>query len=196
MKKLFYLIIGILFIIPNIVLATSTYDKGVDIANKYIYDFSDYARYIKVPGELPYEVDASNKLVYNMNYKMGGFLNEKEYLISLNNNDSWLAPGIGYWLVDRKVLDVMVGSVPNVNAESGVRITEFTKHDVKVKGSGTKTNPWYYHRVYGIADNGWIEADVPVRNYPVRPVVYLKSNVGFSGGSGTNGSKLTLTTCN
>ena len=69
----------------------------------------------------------------NALFKTGGFLNEREYEMSIKNNSSYLAPGIGYWLVDRKILDVKAEAFANPNVESGVRVTEFTKHDVKVK---------------------------------------------------------------
>ncbi len=144
MKKVFYIVLGILLLIPNIIFASTTYDKGVDLANKYIYDYQDFSRYIKITGELPYSVSSSNRPVSNALFKTGGFLNEREYEMSIKNNSSYLAPGIGYWLVDRKILDVKAETFVNPNVESGVRVTEFTKHDVKVKGSGTKTNPWYF----------------------------------------------------
>ena len=44
MKKYIYLLLGFLFLMPGIVFASSTYDQGVKIANKYIYDFPDYYR--------------------------------------------------------------------------------------------------------------------------------------------------------
>ena len=144
MKKIISFLLTLLFFIPGIVFASSTYDSGVDMANKYIYDFQDYARYIKITGELPYGVNASNKPELNASFKTGGFLNEKEYQASVKNSSSWLAPGIGFWLVDRKVLDVKSESFTNPNVVSGVRVTEFINHGVKVKGTGTKTNPWYF----------------------------------------------------
>ncbi len=151
MKKFIYLLLGVLFLIPGVVLASSTYDQGLKIANKYIYDFPDYSRYIKVTGQLPFAVSSTNIPMYNADFTTGGFLNEKEYARSLTSNGaSYLAPGIGYWLVGRKILDVKAAEFNNSNVTSGVRVTEFTKHDVKVKGSGTKTNPWYFTDGYTV----------------------------------------------
>ena len=136
-------------LLPSIVFASSTYEQGRVLANRYIYDFTDYARYIKLGSSLPFGIDNSNKPVVKTGFNTGGFLNEKEFTRSLNNGTSYLAPGIGYWLMDNKILDVKV-SMPGPNPKSGVRITEFVKHDVKVKGSGTKTNPWYFTDGYSV----------------------------------------------
>ncbi len=144
MKKLVYYLLLTILILPTIVFASSTYSESIDVANKYIYDFEDYSRYIKLTGDLPYGVNSSNKLIVLSDFKTGGFLNEKEYLTSAVKGTSWLAPGIGFWLVDRKILDVKFQSFPNPNMVSGVRVTEFVRHDTKVKGVGTKTNPWYF----------------------------------------------------
>ncbi len=145
MKKIVGVIIGLLLFIPNVILASTTYNNGKEIANKYIYDFQDYSRYIKLTGDLPYGIDSStNKPATHIDFKTGGFLNEKEYERTTNNGTSWLAPGIGYWLIGNKLLDVRVSAPVNANVVSGVRVTEFVKHDIKVKGTGTKTNPWFF----------------------------------------------------
>ena len=144
MKKLVYYLLLTILILPTIVFASSTYSESIDVANKYIYDFEDYSRYIKLTGDLPYGVNSSNKLIVLSDFKTGGFLNVKEYLTSAVKGTSWLAPGIGFWLVDRIILDVKTKSFTNPNVVSGVRVTEFVNHDAKVKGTGTKTNPWYF----------------------------------------------------
>ncbi len=144
MKKVFYLILGLFLFIPSIVFASTTYNEGIDLTKTYIYGFQDYSRYIKLTGELPFEINSSNRPVINSSFVSGGFLNEKEYLMSIRDSASWLAPGIGYWLIGNKILDVRITTINNPVAVSGVRITEFVKHDAKVKGSGTKTNPWYF----------------------------------------------------
>jgi hypothetical protein len=144
MKKLVYYLMFIILMFPTIIFASSTYDDGINIANKYIYDFQDYSRYIKLTGDLPYGINSSNKPVVVSDFKTGGFLNEKEYNMSIRNSASWLAPGIGYWLIGNKILDVRVSASVNANVVSGVRVTEFVKHDAKVKGNGTKTTPWYF----------------------------------------------------
>ena len=80
MKKIVSVVIGLLLFIPNVIWASTTYNNGKDIANKYIYDFQDYSRYIKLTGDLPYGIDsATNKPVTHVDFKTGGFLNEKEY---------------------------------------------------------------------------------------------------------------------
>ncbi len=144
MKKIVYYLMFIILMFPTIIFASSTYDDGINIANKYIYDFQDYSRYIKLTGDLPYGINSSNKPVVVSDFKTGGFLNEKEYNMSIRNSASWLAPGIGYWLIGNKILDVRVSASVNANVVSGVRVTEFVKHDAKVKGNGTKTTPWYF----------------------------------------------------
>lgn len=150
MKKIFYLIIGLL-LIPSVVFASATYEKGVDIANKYIYDYPDYSRYIKLTGDLPYWINSSNKATVHTGFKTGGFLNEREYIITANGATSWLAPGIEYWIAnpssDYRVLNVKV-EPSSASATSGVRVTEFVRTEVKIKGAGTKTNPWVFSDGY------------------------------------------------
>ena len=143
MKKIIYLLIGMVMLLPNIVFASSTYNSGVNKANTYIYDFNDYARYIKLGGNVPFGI-TGNKPSVNSLFVSGGFLNEAEYLKSINGSTSYLAPGIGYWLTENKILDVSVSGVQPSTATTGVRVTEFVKHGVKVKGRGTKTNPWKF----------------------------------------------------
>ena len=150
MKKIIVLFLFLILIIPTITLASSTYDKSVDIANKYIYNFQDYSRFVKLTGELPYGVNSSNKPVYNDSFKTGGLLNQREYTVSIKNGTSWLAPGISFWLADRKELDVKANQLVNPNAESGVRVTEFIISDASVKGTGTKTNPWNFVEGYSV----------------------------------------------
>ena len=143
MKKIIYLLIGMVILLPNIVFASSTYNEGVNKVNTYIYDFNDYARYIKLGGNIPFDI-TGNKPSVNSLFVSGGFLNEAEYNRSVNGSTSYLSPGIGYWLTGNKILDVSVSGVQPNTATSGVRVTEFVKHGVKVKGSGTKTNPWKF----------------------------------------------------
>ena len=50
MREYFYLLLTFLLLIPGIIFASTTYDKGVDLANKYIYDYQDFSRYIKITG--------------------------------------------------------------------------------------------------------------------------------------------------
>ncbi len=145
MKKILFLI-SILFI-PIFVLADVTYETGVKKANEYVYNFSDYARYLYVTGNLNYGFN-DGQAIENPDFKTGGFLTRKEIEITSKNGPTYLAPGVQYWLMkdgsNKYTIDSIERKQTDNSYTSGVRVTEYILHNTKVTGLGTVTTPWEF----------------------------------------------------
>ncbi len=151
MKRVIKYLFLLMLFIPYFVLADTTYELGVKKANSYIYEYGDYARYIKVTGNMPYGFNGSKAISTGAaaDFTTGGFLSRQEYEITNSGrNSSYLAPGIQYWLMktDANVLQRLDTNIRSGNESdtSGVRVTEYVLHGTKVKGIGTITTPWEF----------------------------------------------------
>ncbi len=150
MKKIFCVLVIFIFI-TNISAASSyqTYDDAVKSASKYINNFKDSSSYIVLNnrGKIPFiyknkKVDTSDSFSGN-----GGLLNEEEYKIGV----SYLYNGFEFWLTFDGYTYKIVDSFGNITSDGvsasdkkGVRVTEFVKPNTKVKGAGSKANPWVF----------------------------------------------------
>ena len=127
--------------------ASSIYSDSVAKANRYIFDFEKYYNYIMYDN-MPYNyVDGKNK--HNELFKSGGFISKDEYSITNLYEQSYLATGIEYWTLTQQdadrnyVLDFLLkGKL--LTESTDVRVTEFVKNDVRVKGTGSKSTPWEF----------------------------------------------------
>ncbi len=134
----------LLLTLPLFVNASSKYDDAVFKANNYITNFTDYQKYI---------------LNYNKDniFKKGGLLSKEEFLISHENGNSYLAPGIQYWTSTpgskketRYVIDYSLKELAEAKL-SGVRVTEYVRPSTIVTGKGTINNPWEFVKSYKVA---------------------------------------------
>lgn len=130
--------------LPLFVSASSKYDDAVFKANNYITNFTDYQKYIL-------ETNKENI------FKKGGLLSREEFLISYDNGNSYLAPGIQYWTSTpgsntetRYVIDYSLKELEESKL-SGVRVTEYVRPNTMVTGKGTINNPWEFVKSYKIA---------------------------------------------
>jgi len=151
MKKNIKLMLFLLLFLPLVVNAASTFNEGKTKVGNYITSFENYKRYIHIPSNSSYY--AYEKGGYNSTngngFKNGGFISSFEYNLSLENNFSWLSPGIGYWTLSKKsdseyyyIADKLYSK--DKNSISSARITEYVINTAKIKGSGTVSNPWYF----------------------------------------------------
>lgn len=126
-------------------LVFSNYDNAVKNTNLYITKFNNYKLYI----------DDTNKYLYNgtlgskSGFVNGGFINTYEFNRTFKNNDSYLITGSRYFTmtdnnsnVDVVDLRSIANKSKNENYES--RITEYVRYFIKVKGEGTRNNPWVF----------------------------------------------------
>lgn len=145
MKKIFSIILMFTFII-NIQAATAikNYDDSVDVTKKYINGFKDNSKYIILKDEMniPF-IFKNGKAEYSSTFDgNGGLLSEEEY----NIGKGYLYNGLNFWLVSDSINYKIVGTKSNIEnknktEEYGVRVTEFVKPNIKVKGAGSKANP-------------------------------------------------------
>ncbi len=147
--KIIILFIMTLFL-PILIKASSNFNDGIKIANDYYNKFDNHDAYLRNDTGSSYYNYVSGVSKKESGFITGGFLSEQEYLITNTNNNSYLAPGIEYWLIDGKRLYFVLSNTNIKQGTSGVRVTEFTKHNVKVNGKGTYTNPWYFSGIYKV----------------------------------------------
>ena len=150
MKKYIRMVIVLLCFLPLFVSA-STLNEGKASAGNYITKFENYKKYIHIPSDskyYAYEESGYNSTNGN-GFKNGGFISSFEYNLSLDNNLSWLSPGIGYWTLSKKgdneyyyIADKLYSK--SEDSTSNVRVTEYVANTSKVRGSGTVSNPWYF----------------------------------------------------
>ena len=160
MKKIIRVLLIVLLFIPAIVFAKQ-YSQGKDTANNHIRKYSNYQDYI-LYDNLPFVYNDGRNSV-DLDFKLGGFLNIDEYIISLpkgGKTTSYLSIGDEFFLYKKSGGNsyVIAGASANEtyngknvkglkkisNDDSGVRVTEFVKPETQIMGSGTMTNPWYF----------------------------------------------------
>lgn len=146
MYKIFIIIImSFMFIFSVKGAVFSNYDNAVSNTNSYITKFNNYKLYI----------DDTNKYLYNgtlgskSGFVNGGFINTYEFSRTFKNNDSYLITGSRYFTmtdngnnVDIVDLRSIASKSKSENYES--RITEYVRYFIKVKGEGTRNNPWVF----------------------------------------------------
>ena len=116
MKRVLTSILILIMLLPCVVLANSTYSESIKKANNYIFDYSDYTRYLIVKDSFNY--DYENGLVKeDPDFKTGGFLTVAEFNLSKNgSNTSYLAPGVQYWLIGGKRVDINLDETTSADA--------------------------------------------------------------------------------
>lgn len=125
------------------------YDDAKWGANTYITDFKNYRWYIDLNTKKKYGYDGKNfSTVSGFDY--GGLINQSEYNISINKNQSYLKTPRSYWTLtskDSKYYAVENGKFSlfdeNVSV-AGVRPTEYIVHQTEVSGQGSYVDPWVF----------------------------------------------------
>lgn len=125
------------------------YDDAKWGANTYITDFKNYRWYIDLNTKKKYGYDGKNfNTVSGFDY--GGLINQSEYNISINKNQSYLKTPRSYWTLtskDSKYYAVENGKFSlfdkNVSV-AGVRPTEYIVHQTEVSGQGSYVDPWVF----------------------------------------------------
>lgn len=154
-KKIF--VLCLIFMIPFIVKANAIYTEAVNHANNYINGFKEYDKYLIFPTKEWYYFDTIIP-VQDAVFSRGGFLSRKEYLITNYDNKSYLSTGIQFWtltpgIVDSSKIFIIDYSDKerDTSLKSGIRVTEFIEPSTRVKGSGSRNNPWYFLPKYKIS---------------------------------------------
>lgn len=125
------------------------YDDAKWGANTYITDFKNYRWYIDLNTKKKYGYDGKNfNTVSGFDY--GGLINQSEYNISINKNQSYLKTPRSYWTLtskNSKYYAVENGKFSlfdkNVSV-AGVRPTEYIVHQTEVSGQGSYVDPWVF----------------------------------------------------
>ena len=155
MKRIKKIMILLLLLIPFMVHAETikkTYDTAVTRANNYIGGFQNKERYILSNSNI-YGFTTSG-VTNNSSFTNGGLLTSLKYQTSVSNNHSWLETGSEYWTQTqtsegRAYIDAGIQYKGDDNT-SGVRVTEFIIPDVRVRGTGSASNPWQFVEQYTV----------------------------------------------
>lgn len=153
MKKIIIIILSIL-IIPNITYATinNNYDVAKGYAGVYKNSLKNFDNYIlknESDFEIPFVYNNEN-LSVNKDYINAGLLNRYEFLITRIDGQSYLQTGSNYFTMTESGSKVyMINNKSEDNTKlvektenSALRVTEFLKEKITVKGTGTFDNPW------------------------------------------------------
>ena len=151
MKRFVKLALILLLFIPFISNAAVkvVYDDAKWGANTYITDFKNYRWYVDLNTKKKYIYDGRNFSVAS-GFDYGGLINQSEYNISINKNQTYLKTARSYWTLtskDSKFYSVENGNFTlfdkNVSA-AGVRPTEYIVHQTEVTGQGSYADPWVF----------------------------------------------------
>lgn len=148
MKKIIKYLLIITIFIPIFINAKQyKYNDAVNKANQYITDFPNFHDYIVIEN-MPYDY-IDGIVLESSKFTKGGFISRDEYEITNYRRGSYLATGLEYWTLtqyDSKKIAVISYTMDEKKPDqtSNARITQYVKNEVKVGGSGTKNNPWYF----------------------------------------------------
>lgn len=175
MKKVFtFLLLTFLFIININADVTMSYDKAVNNSQRYVYKFNKYGKYIITDKKyieivnsdtaiIPFAFKNSKSTV-NTDFTRGGLLNEEEFIVSKDSNgNTYLSQDVEFFLMKDgtiKAINVLNNDVIDAGDKKyALRVTEFVIPGTKIKGSGTKNNPWEFIGTYKLTfyiENGKI----------------------------------------
>ena len=191
MKKILSVIILLFIFMINVNARINvSYDEAVKGAQNYIYKFNNYGRYLITDSKyrelrgstsaiIPF--DYTGKVEVNESFKRGGLLSQQEFEISKNSSGiSYLIQDSEFFLIGKKAVDILENKVIDAGDKKyGTRVTEYVIPGTKVKGSGTKADPWVFVGSYKLSfyiSNGKITNNGQSVN---RYTVYaLESNEG------------------
>lgn len=152
MKKYIKILLCFMFFVPCFVYGKMVnYEGAIFRANNYIINFHEYRDYIMTE-KMKYDfeiVDGVGTIKRNDMFYTGGLLSRDEYIITNVRNNSYLVSGIEYWTLTphssrrNYILSYKLFS-KGYEESSNLRVSQFTLNDVKIGGSGTKENPWYF----------------------------------------------------
>ncbi len=147
MKKVFNLLLTILLLIPILVNASS-FNSATGIASRYINNFLNPNRYIKMnSGDLISKEEVERTIV------------RPGMTVS-----SYMYDGTKFWAKNKYI----IGEEIEMYAEGDVKtkVTEIVLHDTKVKGTGKFTDPWIFVDTYKVtvftSANGTIDGQQSV----------------------------------
>ena len=125
------------------------YDDAKWGANTYITNFKNYRWYIDLNTKKKYGYNGSVfSTVSGFDY--GGLINQSEYNISINKNQTYLKTARSYWTLtskDSKYYSVENGKFSLFDKDvsaAGVRPTEYIVHQTEVSGQGSYADPWVF----------------------------------------------------
>ena len=154
----------LIFMAFDINVKAETFTNEVNKTNEYLYtsDYKDdYKRYLKDGEKETINYGFKNgKIEASPLFKMGGFLSEDEYKITLKDNNSYLFDGIKYWsLTEKNNKYYVIGETEEKDKEEIYRnkTTEYILSNVKITGEGTIKDPWIFDPLYRViinAENG------------------------------------------
>lgn len=146
-SKMFIIFITLfMFVFSVNALVFSNYDGAVKNTDTYITNYSRHKLYIDLTDKYLYdESGLSNK----NGFVNGGFISTYEFDRTFNNNDSYLITGAKYFTMTDNGNNVDVVNLRNISSKNKSdnyesRITEYVRHFIKVKGEGTRNNPWVF----------------------------------------------------
>ena len=144
MKKALVFIVTIILLFPLLVNASS-YGSATSMSRRYINNFLNPDRYIKVTkGDLISKGEVEKTIVRDN-------LTVSPYMYD----------GIKFWAKDRYIIGETINEVTS-GGDAKTKVTELVLHDTKVKGRGKYNDPWMFVDTYKVTvksnGNGLIDS--------------------------------------
>ena len=148
------------FVMPIIISATDNYNDALLKSNNYIntennqVNFSSRNKYLIYGVGTPYSFSEGKNSVNSL-YRNGGMINKDEFQLSILNNSSYLLSGFPYWTMTQSANGHYILGVYKIEDSLNsnlidTKITEFVRPNVKTKGSGSYSDPWYFVAGYDV----------------------------------------------
>ncbi len=145
-------LILLVILLPIFIHATKQeYDSSKSFANNYYTKFNTPEKYLRFSNYYIYD----GSLKSEIGLTKGGLLSIYEFKTTLNGKSnpsySYLFDGTSYWAANNRAIYDDPSLVFNkVSDIYDVKVTEYTKHNIKVKGIGTYDNPWIFINKYNV----------------------------------------------
>ena len=148
------------FVMPIIISATDNYNDALLKSNNYIntennqVNFSSRNKYLIYGVGTPYSFSEGKNSVNSL-YRNGGMINKDEFQLSILNNSSYLLSGFPYWTMTQSANGHYILGVYKIEDSLNsnlidTKITEIVRTNVKTKGSGSYSDPWYFVAGYDV----------------------------------------------
>ena len=161
MRKFKKICLFLLLCLPILVYGeTYDFNESIIMGNGYISKsvFKDRHKYLIMSNQ-KFVMEDNGQLSIDNRFRNGGFLSQREFCISTGNNNcqgsTYLIIPSSYWTLTRADENRMyyISNISGLKTQhnsdmSSVRVTEFVKPRIEVKGSGKYTDPWIFDETY------------------------------------------------
>ena len=151
MKKIFKALLAVILLVPIYAKALTTYGESVKVTDYLLtteYEKYNYNKYLRYVNDIPFDYD-KGVLRTSPDFRFGGFVSSSEFNLTKKDDATYLYNGLEFWTLtgtgnNKDYINENHVLNKAKSEYSGVKVTEFVKNNVAVKGVGTFTNPYVF----------------------------------------------------